>query len=122
MGSPLYVTANDRSVCGTKFTAPATLFCQCLLIKRTGLWIVPVIDNRNSIKQLISKPDRRHEFNSQELKPTEAADLACNDTFDAVNCLRMLHEKGITAAASASFACIRDNCDVTPALLSACAF
>jgi len=34
----------------------------------------------------------------------------------------MLRENGIAAAASASFSCTRDSCDVRPALLNACAF
>ncbi len=45
--------------------------------------MIPVIDTRNRINQITSKPDRRHDCKSKDLRPTEPADLACNATFDA---------------------------------------
>ena len=79
---------------------------------------------RTGIIQIIGKPDRRHGFKSKESMPREAVKLACNDTFDAGiayacwHCLRTLHEKGISAAASASFPHSRDKCDLIPARLN----
>ena len=41
--------------------------------------MTPVIDTRNRINQITSKPDRRHDCKSKGLRATEPADLACNE-------------------------------------------